>query len=219
MGELWAVMDEGGKIELHDIAAVMLASGYSRRFGEADKLLAPLWGQPLGAHAGALAGVESTAGWKFAIVPSLADDPSGVRNGLFQSMGWTCIENPEPAKGQASALKLGVRAAMQTSAKALVVLLADMPSLPKNILEQLAREASQAQAVICTDGTYRGPPALFHRAIWPQLLALTGDEGARSVLDDLESCTALKLDPGALRDVDRPGDLESLEREGRPDPK
>lgn len=56
----------------------------------------------------------------------------------------------------------------------------------------------------------RGHPVLFARALLPQLLALTGDEGARQVLRGLGDRLALVEtdDAGVLLDVDRPADLE-----------
>jgi molybdenum cofactor cytidylyltransferase len=50
---------------------------------------------------------------------------------------------------------------------------------------------------------------LFSRVLFPKLLALTGDEGARTVLRSLGDRLALieSPDAGVLFDVDEPSDL------------
>jgi molybdenum cofactor cytidylyltransferase len=55
----------------------------------------------------------------------------------------------------------------------------------------------------------RGNPVLLDRTLFPQLLALTGDAGARGVLQSLGDRLALVESPddGVLFDVDERGDL------------
>jgi len=61
-------------------------------------------------------------------------------------------------------------------------------------------------------GGRRGNPVLIDRTLFPQLLALTGDAGARGVLQDLGERLVLIESPndGVLFDVDEPGDLSTL---------
>ncbi len=56
---------------------------------------------------------------------------------------------------------------------------------------------------------HRGNPVLIGQALFPQLLALAGDAGARVVLQGLGDRLALveAPDDGVLFDVDEPGDL------------
>ncbi|MFD3264591.1 nucleotidyltransferase family protein, partial [Phenylobacterium sp. HK31G] len=56
----------------------------------------------------------------------------------------------------------------------------------------------------------RGHPALIGAALIPQLLTLTGDAGARAVLQGLGDRLVLieAPDDGVLFDVDKPADLE-----------
>jgi molybdenum cofactor cytidylyltransferase len=55
----------------------------------------------------------------------------------------------------------------------------------------------------------RGHPVLFSAPLFPQLLALTGDEGARAVLQKLGGALATveAPDEGVLFDIDLPGDM------------
>lgn len=55
----------------------------------------------------------------------------------------------------------------------------------------------------------QGHPVVFGRTFWPELMRLTGDEGARSVLRSHRDCCVLLEvdDAGVLRDVDTPDAL------------
>ena len=72
----------------------------------------------------------------------------------------------------------------------------------------MARAAGHAAAVPMFQGR-RGHPALFARELFPQILGLKGDAGARAILDGLGPALAKveAADEGVLFDVDTPGDL------------
>ena len=55
-----------------------------------------------------------------------------------------------------------------------------------------------------------GPPVIIPRAFWPQLAALRGDQGARSLLEWHTEHSAVSM-PHAGFDVDTPEDLARLE--------
>ena len=57
----------------------------------------------------------------------------------------------------------------------------------------------------------RGHPVLFGAGWLPALRALSGDEGARAILQTAQRLTLVAVeDPGVLLDVDRPEDLQRL---------
>jgi molybdenum cofactor cytidylyltransferase len=55
----------------------------------------------------------------------------------------------------------------------------------------------------------RGNPAGFARKVWPRLMALKGDQGARPLLDSLGAIDIPVDDPGIHRDIDVPADLRA----------
>ena len=77
-------------------------------------------------------------------------------------------------------------------------------------MAEAVRAGAQAAAPVFHDR--RGNPVLIGRALFPDILALTGDAGARGVLQGLGSRLALieSPDDGVLFDVDRPEDLRKL---------
>jgi CTP:molybdopterin cytidylyltransferase MocA len=116
------------------------------------------------------------------------------------------VTNPDPARGLSSSLHLGLAAAPAVeyiglcngdrcflkpdSVSRLVDALADTP----DILLPVDRSRPEVP----------GHPVFFHRRTLPELLALSGDEGARSLLrHHAERITRLELDDtGLWRDLD-----------------
>ena len=59
----------------------------------------------------------------------------------------------------------------------------------------------------------RGNPVLFTAAVFPELLRLTGDQGARAIVEaDAARVALVPFDLPMPRDVDTPEDYESLRR-------
>jgi molybdenum cofactor cytidylyltransferase len=178
------------------VDAVVLAAGLSARFG-GDKLLHPLAGKPLGAHiATTLAGLPLAA--RFAICPLDAT----ARRELFQRHGFEIVDNPYPERGMGTSLALGARHALETGADAMLVCLADMPYVTAEHL--MAMMGVSARVVATESEGVRSPPAVFSREVLPELAALTGNHGARALL---ESAATITADPSLVRDFDTPGDF------------
>jgi molybdenum cofactor cytidylyltransferase len=175
------------------VVGVVLAAGRSERFGS-DKLMHKLDGRPLGQHVAAtLAHIPLAA--RIAICP--ADSP---RRELFA--GFEIIGNPHPEQGMGTSLALGAQRAIALDADALLVCLADMPNVTTEHLLTLL--AADAPAVVTESNGTRSPPAVFSRALLPQLTSLTGDHGARHLLKSAVTVTA---DPQLVRDFDTPTDF------------
>ena len=177
-------------------AAVVLAAGLSRRFGS-DKLLHPFEGKPLAGHiADTLAALPLAH--RLAVCP--AGNPH--RAELFAARGFEVLLNPEPARGMGASLALAARRAADLSATAMLVCLADMPAVTAAHLVRLM--AAEGDAVATETAGIATPPALFRRALFPALSALTGGRGAR---DLLSGATLVPAPPGMTRDSDVPADL------------
>lgn len=181
------------------IAAVVLAAGLSTRFG-GDKLLHPFAGKPLAAHiADTLAAMPLS--WRIAIVPP-APSP---RRELFGERGFELLTNPDPQQGMGSSLALGAQRAMELGAAALLVCLADMPNITAAHLMQLIAAGENGDAVATGFDGSRGPPAVFSSRLFPDLAAISGDQGAKHLL---AHATLVAAPPGLARDFDMPGDFD-----------
>lgn len=177
-----------------DVAVAILAAGQGRRFGS-DKLLAPINGVPMGLHI-----ARSLEMFDFAERFVVCAEASPLAAD-FAALGFQLLLNADPARGQASSLQIAVRSAEATTARALLVVLADMPFVtPEHVLSvvEVGRFAASH------NGTAAMPPALFPRDMWPLLHAAEGDRGARPLLSGAELVHA---PPSELRDIDVAADL------------
>lgn len=186
------------------IALVVLAAGRSSRMG-AHKLLLPLGDRPVIAH---VVGAALASRLR-PVVVVLGYEADRMRAALPPG-DLVVIENPAFAAGLATSLRAGL-AAIPAGAAGAIVALADQPLLTAAHLDRLAdaAETSRAPIVAAGYGGRRGNPVYFARAYFPELLAVTGDEGGRAVIArHAEEVALCELgDEGAGLDVDTPSDF------------
>jgi molybdenum cofactor cytidylyltransferase len=185
------------------VAAILLAAGESRRWGADNKLLAPIGGKPM---------VRRTAEMILAssIRPVLivtGHEAGGIR-GALNGLSLSFHHAPDFAEGMAASLRTGI-GALPMDCEGVLVCLGDMPFLRSDTLDQLAVFHSGEAAVFPTYTGKRGNPVLLARSLFAEILKLTGDEGARTILRVIPDQVAeLPVDdPGILRDVDLPDAL------------
>ena len=186
--------------------AIVLAAGAGTRFG-GGKLTAIWRDEPLirASVATALgATVERVTVVTGADAEMISDALSALhdpRLNIVQAEDW--------ADGMSASLTAGV-AALPDDARAVVVFLGDMPCIPPALADRLldaVMTGAPAAAVRSTHGPAH--PVAFGAAVFPDLLVLSGDRGARSLLEGLGDAV-VKIDcddPGVVFDVDRPQDL------------
>lgn len=185
-------------------AVILLASGYSRRFGPEDKLLAAYDGRPVLSH---IAGLWASASERFAVVPEAAPD----RTVLLRTAGWRIISNDAPDKGQGYSLARGIAAVAQTDAEAVLILLGDMPLISEAHLARLSDMFTPGtEAVMSARGDVLMPPAIFSRSCFPALARLDGDRGARAIFDGLRTTRICQVPDGEAQDIDTIDDLKRL---------
>ncbi len=90
--------------------------------------------------------------------------------------------------------------------------LADMPWLrPETIAAVSAEGLRGGQAVAPAFAGKPGFPRALPAALLPELVKLTGDRGAAAVIDWTRARWLDVEDPGILRDIDMPEDIEGKE--------
>lgn len=188
------------------IAGVLLAAGLSRRMGRA-KLLMPLEGRPVVRHAAD----RLVQGGIAPVVVVVGPDAPGVRAALT-GLPVTFAVNPDPAAGQASSLIAGIRA-LPPEADAALVALGDQPFVPADVIRGLIEAFARGGAAIAAP-RYReglGNPVLFSASVFPELLALQGDRGARAVVErDPARVALVDFDLPMPQDVDTQADYDRL---------
>jgi molybdenum cofactor cytidylyltransferase len=187
-------------------AAVILAAGLSRRMGQA-KLLLPLHGEPV---------IRLTVGRVLASgVGPVVVVVGSERLGLVAALADLPVEvavNDHPESGQASSIRVGI-AALAPETEATLIVLGDQPALPPEIIPALVAALERTGKAIAApryrEG--RGNPVLFARVTFPELLTITGDQGARSVLErDPGRVALVDFDLDMPQDLDTPADYDRL---------
>lgn len=121
------------------------------------------------------------------------------------------IRNPAAAEGMASSIRAGI-AALPPEAERALLLVVDQVAVDGTLLRRLLAlaDADLERPVACAYSGTLGIPAVLPRRLFPELLALRGDRGAKAILLR-EDATALPFPEGAL-DLDTPEDLDRLRR-------
>ena len=187
------------------IVAVLLAAGAGTRFG-GGKLLHPLAdGVAIAAHA---ARNLRAAGLEVMAVVRLGDFPL---SDMLEQEGCNVTQCAESVRGMGYSLAHGV--AQMREAGGWIVALADMPRVRPSTIQAVAAALASGAAIAAP--AYRGErghPVGFASTLRGELLALSGDSGARAVLErhrdkvQLVECD----DPGIVLDVDARADLDRL---------
>ena len=125
----------------------------------------------------------------------------------------------QTALGMGYSIAAGVGA--RPDAGGWLILPGDMPRVQPETLQRVARELAAHAVVFAQYKGRRGHPVGFSGELYSELVALTGDEGARRVIARYPAFALNVDDPGVLVDVDTVADLDSLRRfgvsEGAPD--
>lgn len=186
---------------------ILLAAGFSRRFGESDKLLQPL-------PNGEWIGIASAKHLIQAIPHSIAvirAENNALREALT-SLGFELCLCEASDSMMADSLKAAIRFARLSNPAitGYVIALADMPFIHPNTIARVhACLNDGAEIVIPTYRSQRGHPVAFSSQFEHALLQINGDEGARSVIRQFEDSISFVEtdDPGILKDIDTPADL------------
>ncbi len=173
-------------------AVIVLAAGRSARFrsasGGQDKLQALL---------GTLSVREHTIA---------AVQASGLPWHVVESAHTAHIALP----GMGDSIATGVRACAQ--AAGWLILPADLPLVQPATLRAVAQALANHTVVQPVYQGQRGHPVGFAATCGPDLMALTGDQGARSVLQVHAPYALAVDDAGCIHDVDTPEALDAARR-------
>jgi molybdenum cofactor cytidylyltransferase len=186
-----------------EIQSILLAAGASRRFGS-DKLLTDRGGVPL-----VVRSARNLLAGGAPVLCVVRDSAGPVAQALGRIPGIVIGVCPEAHRGMGRSLAWGVAAT--SAADAWLVALGDMPEVSPDTMRQLvAALRAHASLVAPEHAGCRGHPVGFSRRWYADLVALEGDQGARRLLA-AHSGVLRRIpvkDPGVLRDLDYPGDLD-----------
>ena len=189
---------------MSDIPILLLAAGASNRMRGRDKLMEEVDGQPLVARMARMARAATDG----AVLVTLPPQPH-PRHGALKGLDIVPVEVPEAAEGMGSSIRTGI-GALPEGARAVMVLLADLPDLRaadlRTVLQAVKDRPDMQVWRGATEDGRAGHPIVFAAALFPDLAALAGDEGGRSVVAAAGDRMCLVPLPGqqALADLDTP---------------
>ena len=189
------------------IAAVVLAAGRGTRFGgDVAKPCVEVRGRPMvswvldAAVASGLGPVVLVVGHEADVVAACAgpgvevvvnhDHESGIASSLHAALAWLA------ARGIVHAAVVG---------------LADQPGIGAEAWARVgAAYEHGASLAAATYSGVRANPVLIGRDLWPEALALRGDEGARQLMRSFPVTEVDCTDAGDPHDIDTVGDLREV---------
>lgn len=186
-------------------AAVLLAAGRSTRMGGENKLLRLRNGKPLIAWAAETA-VQSRAECVVVVTGGRADE---VKAACGAHAKLRFVSNPAPELGLSSSLRLGLEAAKD--ADAVAILLGDMPNISAQFLDALfSAWRKDAYAVAPSINGRFGNPVILGPAARTDCMSLTGDQGARRLLEaHAAEIVAIPAPVDTQRDFDTRDDFQT----------
>lgn len=209
------------------VVAVVLAAGQSSRMGRA-KQIEVVDGEPMVVRAVRTA-LQSDVTQVMVVTGAYVEAVTAVLASCLHEAGsrLRLIHNSEWQTGQASSIRTAIQtlssprqsseeqgfaasAAERMRVNAVIFLPTDQPFVPPALLQQLIHTWRLGARLVAplVDGQPRGAPALFDRSLWPELLALQGDVGARPLLQKYRAeIETIPTPAQLLRDIDTPQDL------------
>lgn len=181
------------------------AAGASRRMEGADKLLEEVDGEPALRRT---ARIAAEAGGAVLVALPETGPLMPARRAALAGLGVRILPVPDAHEGMAASLRLGAREI--GPAEGLMVLLPDMPEIEAGDVRRLAAAFAEDPTLpvraTTGDGAEAGHPVILPRRLMQEMGVLTGDRGARAVLEG-EAIRTVPL-PGrrAVTDLDTPGD-------------
>lgn len=188
------------------IHCILLAAGLSRRFGS-NKLLHPVEGIPLYRRTMDKLTALRDGQPEGCALYLVSRWPDLLSEG--HARGWTVLDHPHSEKGIASTIHLGLSAALNAADEedCFAFFVCDQPWLRQETIRAFLEKfqaSGKGMGCLCCGGT-PGNPAVFSRRYVPELLALSGDEGGRRVLNaHPEDVYRHPAQAEELRDLDRP---------------
>jgi molybdenum cofactor cytidylyltransferase len=124
------------------------------------------------------------------------------------------VENTEWENGMGTSIQIGIKHFSENypNAAAVVLMVCDQPFVSVDLIEQLVRSFRRTNAPVTASsyGNTVGVPALFSRKLFPELMQLKADNGAKKIIyEHRENVIKIPFEEGLI-DVDTEQDYLNL---------
>jgi molybdenum cofactor cytidylyltransferase len=186
------------KVPSHQIGAMVLAAGFSRRFGTSKQLARLPNGKTVLEQT--LLNLSSVTS-NILLVTRAEISPTTEHLGIK-----SCVcDNAD--QGMGASLAYGMTQIPDW--EAVMICLGDMPFMSGDSYQKLLAAADADRIIVPTLGSQTANPCVFGQRFYSELKLLQGDSGGRSIIKrHPDSVIALPMtDQGLLQDIDTPADL------------
>lgn len=198
-----------------NIGVILLAAGASSRLGTSKQLLAYA-GQTLLQHSLQVAR-DSAASPMVVVLGAQADT---IKSEVNHSDAHIVV-NADWSEGMASSIRYGVKALLESNPviEGAILMVCDQPFVTASVLNELIMIHQQTgkPIITCSYAHTYGPPTLFHKSMFSELLQLQGDVGARSILGKHTDAVEMISFPEGTVDIDTPADYQKLSEGNHPE--
>lgn len=188
------------------VAGVVLAAGMASRMGNRTKQLLEYENKPLLQHVIDQANVSSLD----EVVVVLGHFAPEIRTAIEPGRA-SFVMNECYRKGQSTSVISGIQA-VRNDWDGVLMLLGDQPGIPAETIDSLISSfADDPDAIVMP--FYRGKrgnPVLLPRRLEAELLTITGDQGARSIIQRDSTVRKVPIDAELPLDVDTLQDWKRL---------
>lgn len=189
---------------------IILAAGASTRLGTPKQLL-PYRQKNLLRHTIEEA-IESGVGPVIVVLGAhanqLAAEAEGYKVNIIQNTGWD--------EGMASSIRCGIESLQlfEPDCAGAILLMCDQPFVHASLIRELVatRKDTHKPVITCRYANTIGPPTLFFKSVFPELLELTGDTGARRIVERHLGEVATVSFPKGSVDIDTASDYDALDQ-------
>ena len=194
-------------MQTDSIGIILLAAGASARLGEPKQLLR-FQGETLLRRSVKVALAASNR-----VIVTLGSRIEILRKEI-EDLPVEIVENKDWATGMSGSIKVSLKKFLDDAdkVKAVIVMVCDQPFVNEKLLEKIITKFQETGSpiVACEYQNAIGVPALFHKNLFPELLALDAQTGAKQLIKKYHALAAAISFPEGAFDVDTPADYEYL---------
>ena len=189
------------------ISAILLAAGQSKRMNGENKLTKEIQGISViklsvkNILASSINELIIVLGHQKEIIQNLIDNNEKIK----------FVSNKNFESGMASSIKTGLNN-LSEKTEAFFICLGDMPMVNHDIYNQLIKSKDNKEIIVPTYKGQQGNPVLFDKSMKEKILNITGDVGAKKILE-LNKDKILNLqidDQGITKGFDTQDNFNSL---------
>lgn len=193
---------------MNNCAIIILAAGSSSRMGRPKQLL-PYMGKSLLSHS-----VDTANDTDANPVIVVLGANAALLEKEIDEKKVHIVVNKEWQEGMASSIRCGLNTLLHIapSSGAAILMVCDQPFVSAPLLNELiSKQKNTGKQIVASQYQNTvGPPALFDKIIFPELMKLKGDAGARKVVERHSSDTTTVLFTGGNIDIDTEADYKAL---------